>query len=219
MAAIKVQGAIIRKARVAVNTSEITVSAGNSERFRPRVRQTEEEPLREAAVDGDLKRIVIRARSLAVDRNVAEARVRAEEVPVEGAGPEQRTGVLGRILILRQERCPVRDRVQVELIQQMPALRPDVGRIEHELPWQFRLDTEVVIHHHRKFAVVVQAQQAAGAEQRISGIDLADKSVDQRRLERGGWIGQLVEDLITLEAIVEDAEPAANDEILLPGHV
>ncbi len=127
-----------------------------------------------------------------MDGDVSIARIWTQEIGIIRVAAEQRVGAegnLARILVLFQERGSVRDSVDVQLVQEMPALRSHVGGIQNEVEREPHLDTEIIIHDHRELPVLIQTQQAAGREQGISGIDLVYETVYQRGLESGGRIG------------------------------
>src|SRR5260370_13090371 len=107
--------------------------------------------------------------------NVAIARIVAQEIGVIRVAAEQRAwakGDLARILILFQERRSVRDGIEVEPIQEMPALRSHICGIQNEFEGEPGLVTEVIVHDHRKLAVLIQAYQAPGLYQGICAVDL-----------------------------------------------
>src|SRR5258708_5572873 len=134
---------VIGKSCEVVNADEIAVGPRNAQRLSPGVSQAELEATRKAAVQPNLKRVVIRAASLPMDGDVSVSRKGTQKVTVVSIASESGIGVGGDfcwILVLWQERGTVWDRVEVHPIQLVTRERTDIGRIENELGGQFVLD-------------------------------------------------------------------------------
>ena len=120
---------------------------------------------------------------------------------------------------MRQKGRAVRDGVKIYTLQQMPCERPDVCRIQNQVERKLALDAQAVAVDRRDLPLETERFQIKRGEQHILGIDVFDKTVQQRGGESSWRIRQHGERLVTLEPVVEHPAAATHDDVLLAGNV
>src|SRR5260370_37502890 len=99
---VKREWAVVGESRQVVYAVEGSAVAGGAKRPAPGPVEAEKQPLREAAIQRGLHRVVIRGSAKLVQNDVAVTLVRPQEIGVQGRRAQRRAALSG-VLILKQE--------------------------------------------------------------------------------------------------------------------
>src|SRR5713226_2220228 len=130
---------------------------------------------------------------------------------------------LGGVLVLWQEGRAIGYRIQIDLLDQVTGSGAHVSGIEHQRIRQFGLNPKIERIHRRNLGGSQERGDAWRSDRGIIDVrerrDLTHEAiVDSRRKDRRR-IGKLIEDDVSLRAIVKDAAATAYYQIGLAGDV